>query len=121
MTPTLRTLVSALLFAAASAPAIAGGFTVDRAPLANQLAPSENCGYDRARAAIKNFGMTFLADVPRTATAYRFIVHWKSDNWGATVATNDCRINEIPKPAKQHPWCEYMPGIKLQCPMVMTQ
>ena len=80
MTPAFRRLVGALLFAAASGPALAGNFAIDRAPISNQLAPAEECGYDRARSALHNFGMTFLADVPRTPGAYRFIVEWKGEN-----------------------------------------
>jgi hypothetical protein len=120
MIPTLRRLVATLLLAAATGPAVAGGITIDRAPLANTLAPAENCGYDRARTVLQNDGMTVLADVPRTATAYRFIVHWKGEDWGASVQTDSCKIEPVPKPALRHPWCEYMPGIRLQCPMAMS-
>lgn len=121
MTPTLRHLVSVLLFAAATGPAFAGGFAIDRAAVAGTLAPAENCGYDRARAALQNNQMQFVADVPRTPAAYRFIMQWKGEVWGANVYTANCKVDVVYRPALQHPWCEYMPGIRLQCPMVMAQ
>ena len=121
MSPTLCRLVAASLFAAAVGPAFAGGFTIDRAQVTAVLAPAEACGYDRARAALKNNDMVLLADVPRTPAAYRFIVKWKGDVWGANVYTANCKIDEVYRPAAQHPWCEYMPGVRIQCPMAMSQ
>ena len=121
MTATLRRLVVVLLFAAASGPALAGGFTIDRAQVNAVLAPAEACGYERARAALQNSDMAFLADVPRTPAAYRFIVQWKGETWGANVYAANCKIDVVHRPADQHPWCEYLPGLKLHCPMSMAQ
>ena len=118
MTPALRLLAS-LTFAALSiaSPAMAGGFSVDHAPTNGRMAPPEACSYDQARARLKNGQMAYLADVPRTSSAYRFIVKWKGEVDGASVSVFNCDVDIARAAAQRQPWCAYVPGDKLQCPL----
>ena len=120
--PTIRLLAS-LAFAALSvaSPAMAGHVNVGQAPNNGRMAPAEACPYDTARAALKNADMTYLADVPRTKTAYRFVVKWKGEVDGASVSAFNCEIDIAFKAALRQPWCAYVPGDKLQCPLTTAQ
>ena len=122
MPHTLRLAAVAALLIAFAVPAFAGATVpLDRAPQANTLAPAENCPYDKARAILQNNQMAFIADVPRTATAYLFIVKWKGEVDGASVNVFNCHVDITRGVAKRRPWCAYLPGPKLSCPLTTTQ
>lgn len=113
----LRLLASLAIAAlCVASPAMAGHFNFGQAPAPDRMAPPEACPYDRARAALANGDMHFLADVPRTPGAYRFIVKWKGEVDGASVSVFTCDVDIAFKAALRQPWCAYVPGDKFQCP-----
>ena len=116
-------LLACLILAAlpVASPAMAGHFPIGRAPNSGMMAPPEACSYDRARAALQNGDMAYLADVPRSNAAYRFIVKWKGEVDGASVSVFTCDVDIARKAAQRQPWCAYVPGEKVQCPLSMAQ
>jgi len=113
----LRLLASLTLAAlCVASPAMAGHFNLGQAPTPDRMAPPEACSYDQARAALKNGQMAYLADVPRTPNAYRFVVKWKGEIDGASVSVFTCDVDIAFKAPLRQPWCAYVPGDKLQCP-----
>jgi hypothetical protein len=122
MTPTHRVLSSVVLAAAlVASPAFAGNFAIDKSHLSGVLVQAEGCPYDDARTTLTRNQMTVVADVPRTQNAYRFIVAWKQELFGATVYATNCKIDLMHGVEQQHPWCEYLPGLRIQCPMLASQ
>ena len=119
---TLRRL-TCLAFAVLSfvPPALAGHFGVDHGATSGRMAPPEACSYDKARSVLQHSQMAYIADVPRTTSAYRFIVRWKGQVDGAMVSVFSCDVDIAFKVAKRQPWCAYLPGDKLQCPLTTAQ
>ncbi len=124
MTSLVR-LASVAAFAAAmaiSAPAQAGS-RLDHVPLDGVFVQEDACSHAAALSSLHNKGMTLVAELPRTDTLWRFLVDYKQQYFGASVhaATSSCRLDLVNKVKYQHPWCEYLPGIRNQCPMTFAQ
>ena len=122
MTPVLRLFASLTLAAlSVASPAMAGGFGSIPGQTSGRMAPPEACSYDKARARLTSGQMAYIADVPRTASAYRFVVKWKGEIDGASVSVFNCDVDIAFKAAQRQPWCAYMPGDKAQCPLTAAQ
>jgi hypothetical protein len=113
---TIRRTVSSLVFLAATAPAMAGGFTINKVPLNGVLAPADGCPYERAVTVLTNNAMQIVANVPRVNALHRFVVDWKSDLFAVTVSANNCRIDVVDYAKRILPYCDYIPGVMSSCP-----
>jgi hypothetical protein len=113
---TIRRLVSSFVFLAATAPAMAGGFTIEKIPLKGVLAPADGCPYERAVTVLTNNAMQVVANLPRVGALHRFVVDWKSDLFAVTASANDCRINVVDYAKRIRPYCDYIPGLMSSCP-----
>lgn len=112
----LRFAIStAIAITLAGSPAMAGNL-LQRVPKQALLQTFDACSPARARQVLANNDMVFIAEVPRTESKYRFVVHYKGDDFGVTVRTNDCALDVVEYARRARPWCEYLPGLVSQCP-----
>ena len=112
----LRIAIAAVIcITLAASPALAGNL-LQRVPKDGLLQVFDACSPQRARQVLASNDMIFIAEVPRTAANYRFVVHYKRDDFGVTVRTSDCAPDVVEYARRAHPWCEYLPGLVSQCP-----
>lgn len=121
----MKTLASSIAVALAlsTLPALAGGIVFDQGNFATELHSGPNCTQADAAASLRKEYLTIVATLPQEAGQYRYIARMDGKRYffGTTVATTNCRLTIITDRAdREQPWCQYMPGIRNVCPMVMA-
>lgn len=117
-----RTIPLAIAALMAIAPVHAGGVgRMDRAPNSGVFVQDDACNHTQALSTLNSQGMSLVSEVPRTPAAWRFIVNYKQQLFGASVYAANCKVELIRHIDQIRPWCEYLPGIRQQCPLGLAQ